>query len=72
MDKTEFREGKRINILYAMPDMFFFFMNLNYLETLHMCTNLISTFQRSECCLSRGGKCQFTVLEAEVVTRRKG
>lgn len=25
MDKTEFREGKRINILYTMPDMFGFF-----------------------------------------------
>lgn len=25
MDKTEFREGKRINILYTIPDMFGFF-----------------------------------------------
>lgn len=37
MDKTEFREEKRINILYTMPDMFGgFFMNLSYLETAHV------------------------------------
>lgn len=46
MDKTEFREGKRINILYTMPDMFGFFLWISTI--LKLCTCAQTSFLLSK------------------------